>query len=92
MVKGIYVVRDNLAQCALGGPMIFAHDAVAVRFFGDLIKDERSAIAKYPRDHALLRIGTFDEETSIIVPQETISVIITGEAWLAVNQPEAPTS
>lgn len=88
MVKGIYVIRDTLAQTALGGPMVFAHHAVATRFFGDLMRDERSALNKYPNDHALLHVGSFDEETAVVTPADSVTVIITGEAWLALNTPQ----
>lgn len=90
MTKGIYVIRDNIAQTALGGPLVFPHHAVAVRFFGDLAKDQQSVIHKYLDDHSLLYIGTFDEESSKIEPlAEGVETIITGAAWRAAHQPES---
>lgn len=83
MTKGIYVIRDERAETSLGGPLVFPHHAVAVRFFGDLAKDPQSAINKHLNDHTLLYIGTYDEETCVIIPTESVQVILTGEAWAA---------
>lgn len=88
MTKGIYIIRDTVAETAVGGPLVFPHHAVAVRFFGDVAKDPQSVINRYPKDHSLLYIGMFDEQTATITPVETTQVIITGEAWLAMQEQE----
>lgn len=87
MKKSIYVIQDTLANQALGGPLVFPHDAVAVRFFGDIAANPESAVSRYLNDHQLVLLGYFDESECKIEVTEP-QVIITGAAWAAAQNPE----
>lgn len=68
MIRRLYVVRDTLAGSIVGGVVAFAHDAAAVRFFGDAATDPNTAINRHPADHDLLVIGEIDDEAASIRP------------------------
>lgn len=87
MTKGIYIIQDTLANQALGGPLLFAHNAAAVRFFADIASNPESAVFRYLEDHQLVRVATFNESECKIEDTE-FSVVITGAAWKAAQNPE----
>jgi hypothetical protein len=82
--KGIYVVYDRLAQMALGGPLFFAHDGPAVRFFRDVMADKSTSVAKFPQDHVLLKVGEFNEDE---VEASDVQVVMTGTLAAELNAP-----
>ena len=84
--KNLYAVRDNVAQTNVGGIYMFPHDTPAVRFFSDVASDPNTMVARHPKDHALLHIGFFNEDTCELTPTDTVRVVISGEAWLAMQQ------
>lgn len=89
--KNLYAVRDNVAQSNVGGIYMFPHDTPAVRFFNDVALDQNTMVARHPKDHALLHIGVFNEETCEILPVDSVRVVMTGEAWLAMQVPPSST-
>ena len=95
----LYGIRDTLASAFIGTPLLFRHDAPAVRFFMDLAKDEKSAVGQHLSDHELVDLGAFEESTGHVFDQAmqkedgsmlyTASkprVVITGPQLLAASE------
>lgn len=89
MTSNIYAIRDTKAETILGGLHIFKHQAVAIRFFGDLAADPQTNVCRHIADHELVVLGSFDEDSTLIVGFVAPHVIITGTAWKAA-QAEGP--
>lgn len=89
MTKGIYAVRDRVAQEIVGQILLFPHDAVAVRFFQELAEDQNTAIHRHLRDHDLIKCGTYDtQECSVEGMLGGYTVILSGEAVAAMRETE----
>lgn len=92
-MQRVYILWDKLAKDAVGVMKlhIFAHDAAAVRFFGDVLADSQSSLARHPQDYELKCVAQFDaRENEMIKGFKQPQVIITGEQWLAAQpKPEA---
>jgi len=80
MIKGIYVVRDVVANNAVGAPLLFASDAPAIRFFSDACRDPQTMMAKFSDDFQLLHIGDLDEESCECMANGQVRVVITSKA------------
>lgn len=89
----LYSVRDRVANQFIGGVMVFANDAVAVRVFADVAKDSNSVIGGHVADHDLLCVGEFHHEYGVAARGEVVEyegrnffvprVVLTGEAFVA---------
>lgn len=69
MKVGIYGFYDVKSRSYIGdtaGLVLFRHDAVAMRSFGDLCRQEGSIFAKHPDDYEMHRVGEFDTESGQI--------------------------
>lgn len=66
-MMGIYAVRDDEAQ-TFGPAMSHANDAVARRFFSDIVNDATSTVGRYPDQFTLYFLGEYDEVTGVISP------------------------
>lgn len=86
-MKGIYAIRDTLAQALVGGLFLHSHSASAVRFFSDVASDAQTLVSRHIDDHELVFLGTLDEETGAIV-SDAPAVVITGAAWKASQSSE----
>jgi hypothetical protein len=84
----IFAIYDNLAETIIGGLHVFKHDAAAVRFFGDLLADPQTLLARHPADHELFCLGEVYESGVI---NAEVRVVITGAAWLAAQAPSKGT-
>lgn len=84
--KQIYAIRDNTARMIIGGLHLFAHEAAAVRFFGDVAGDPQTMVARHINDHELICCGVLNEETGVI-EDDTAKLVITGAAWKAAQAP-----
>lgn len=84
MTKLLVTIVDLAADMIIGGIHLFAHEAAAVRFFGDLVADSQTMIARHPKDHVLRLVGTIDETTGAITPDSRD--IITGAALAEVQR------
>jgi len=76
----IYGFHDRAASSFIGdtaGLVLFKHDAVALRQFGDLCRQEGSIFAKHPADFELISLGEFDTDTGIIEPWAAPAVLAT---------------
>lgn len=76
MTKLLVTIVDLAADMIIGGIHLFAHEAAAVRFFGDLVADPQTMIARHPKDHVLRLVGSIDENTGVITPE--MRDIVTG--------------
>lgn len=93
-MRFVYAIRDVAAGAIIGGLHVFPHDAVAVRFFGDLCGDPQTMIARHPKDHELIRIARVSDDdcmgTECPLDECGLSVVISGAAWVAAQQPAGP--
>lgn len=86
-MKNLYVVYDKITRDTVGPILVFAHHAPAVRIFTDELANPQT-FGRHPADFDLYQIGTL--ATDADVPELTDinpTVILTGSAWLASQQP-----
>lgn len=65
MKKNVYVVRDIAAKL-YHQPVLSDTDVTALRSFSMACKNPDSFLAKFPADHELWRVGTFDLESGLL--------------------------
>lgn len=65
-VRVVCAVRDNAVE-AFGQPFFVAHVGAASRAFVDDVRTPDSPAAKHPADYDLYEIGSFDDETAVLV-------------------------
>jgi len=70
MTKKVYAIRDCKAQ-VYNTPFFQNSHGEAERSFDQLVKDEKSMVAKYPDDFDLYYIGDYDDQLGTLVPQST---------------------
>lgn len=84
MKYGIYVVYDTKAEAPLVmGPQglhLFPHDAVAIRFFSDLVNDKQTMIHRHPEDYVLKELGFMDDQA---IAASAPRVVVTATALVA---------
>lgn len=85
MKKTIYAIMDTKAETIIGGLHLFAHEAAAIRFFGDIASDAQTMVARHIGDHELIQVGYCDEATGQV--EASLAVVITGAAWKAAQTP-----
>lgn len=74
----VYGFYDKAASTYVGDTaalVLFKHDAVAMRQFGDLCRHENSIFAKHPDDFQLHGLGEFDTESGELVTWVTPVVL-----------------
>lgn len=80
MPRTIIAIIDTLANDILGPLQIFPHDAPAIRMFGDVALDNRTAVHAHVTDYELRAIGVLEDDLTV-TPQHR--VLITGQQWQA---------
>lgn len=82
-MKYIYAIRDRVANDLAGYfPLVCMRtDAQAVRYFGDSIASEKSAMAAHPQDYELVKLGTITDDGRI--NSHDPEIIITGTALVS---------
>lgn len=89
MNQHLYAIRDRIAQELVGRMMYcvmsFNTPAQAARYFADAVNDESSVLNKHPGDYELIHLGTITHDGTIT--PDPISIIITGDALIATQQP-----
>lgn len=78
MHKSIYSIHDMEAKM-YHEPMTFDGDVTAKRFFTSVINDPNTFVGKFPSEHCLEKIGTYDNETGKVMPMTTNEIIMLGE-------------
>lgn len=66
MILQVFSVFDEKAQ-TFGRPMLMVHKGEAIRAFSDVLKDEKTLIAKHPEDYKLYNLGTFDDISGMLI-------------------------
>jgi hypothetical protein len=84
MTVNIYVVYDTVAQSVQGGVHCFPHDAVAIRFFRDVMDAPDTSLNKHPGDYDLLCVGTLNSEGPSLFGFE-VRTILTGASIVTVR-------
>lgn len=69
-----YTVKDTAAEAYLP-PFFMQSRGAALRAFADAVKDPQHQFAKHPEDYFLFEMGTFDEQTGIFTPYETLESV-----------------
>lgn len=89
-MKTIYAIRDRVANDLVGYyPLAtFRTDAQAVRYFGDSIAMEKSALGAHPQDYELVKLGSLEDDGEITPCAPTI--IITGTAIVSMMTDHKP--
>lgn len=94
-MKKLYAIRDDLAM-ELGSPVVhvMAHDAQAIRFFGDVASQRDTSVGRHTKDFSLICLGDVAPDGTVSPEEEggmlTVAprIVLTGEKWLA-SQPVA---
>ena len=87
MIINLYVVFDRVAESVQGGVHCFPHDAVAVRFFRDVMDAPDTSLSKHPADYDLLCLGSLDNDGPALVSLVTRTVL-TGASIVAIRSDE----
>lgn len=66
MLMKAYSVMDVKAK-AYNTPFFMAQDGMALRAFGDLVRDPKTSIHAHPEDYSLFHVGSFDDESGIMI-------------------------
>lgn len=65
----VYSVHDNKAGYYMN-PTVARSNPEAMRSFSDAVKHPESLFNKHPKDFTLVRIGKWDDEKGVIIPDE----------------------
>ena len=66
MVKQVYSFHDSKV-CVYHPLMVLLNDGEARRLAADCVADLQTPMARHPADFRLVRIGTFDDNSGVIV-------------------------
>lgn len=83
----MFAIYDSAAGC-YRSPMFFQSAGLAIRAFGDAVKDDnpKNELHVHAGDFYLRRIGEFEDTTGAIAPLEAPQTLITGDQCLAEQQ------
>ena len=73
MKFSVYAIKDA-ALGTYAAPFTQPNNAVAMRSFGDLANDPNSNLSRHPSDYALVRLGTFDDDTGVFESEEPTTI------------------
>lgn len=62
MILNVYAFYDIKASF-YSAPFFLVHDSLAMRAATDLVADPNTTIGRHPADFALMKLGTFDDQT-----------------------------
>lgn len=65
----LYGIFDRAANLYMEAILCFPADAAARRVFREQLVNPQSQLYKYPTDYELVRFGSFDTVTGLIVPE-----------------------
>ena len=80
-LQNLYQIYDLKAEKVSGPIMPATKDAVALRTFHELLDNKDTTPGQHPGDFQLLYLGYQDEETGIIDPVKTLTVVASGREW-----------
>lgn len=74
MILRVFSVFDA-KLAAYNVPFFARTEADAIRSFGDLVVDPRSRVAQHKEDYSLYCVGTFDDDTGLLVPTSPVCLM-----------------
>lgn len=74
----LYSIRDNLV--AFDFPRVSVNEQAAIRDFAYGINNPDSPASFRPGDYDLYRIGYFDSDKGVIVPEDVPVLVVTGSS------------
>lgn len=79
MTISLYSILDIKANM-YGSIMSFKNDQTAIRSFQEMLisGDSNSMLALYPYDYSLCCLGTFEQDTGVVIGNPYPQIIITG--------------
>lgn len=72
----VYSYRD--IKVAFGGPIVEMNDQTAIRGFAYAINQNEGLMNFSPKDYDLYRIGEFDTEKGILIPEKVPVLVMSG--------------
>lgn len=84
MKKGIYAVRDLVADTIVSGLILETTDAPAIRAFNDALQNPQSALYAHPGDYVLVELGEINLDTGVVIGCTPLT-IATGAALSAIK-------
>lgn len=93
MRTGIYAIRDIVANAIVSGLHLHKADASAIRWFSDILNDEKHLVGAHPRDFSLVLLGhlvELDEDEAEERPFNYVEgapprVVLFGSTWADLN-------
>jgi hypothetical protein len=73
MIHGLFSVRDAATE-TYNITFTAPTNAAAIRQFGDLAQDTNTNVYKHPDDFVLYRVGSWDDDTGTVHPEELIKL------------------
>ena len=87
MKTNIYSIHDSKAR-AYGSPFLLTTDGLAQRSFIQACLSDKTEFAKYPLDYTLFRIGTYDDETAIVMSEAPPEMLLTAMQAMLIAEKE----
>lgn len=78
----VYSYRD--LKVAFGQPIVEMNDQTAIRGFAYAINQNQGLMNFSPKDYDLYRIGEFDAEKGILIPEKVPVLVMSGVSALEV--------
>lgn len=69
----MYVIYDSKAE-VYNRPFFLINDDIALRSALDLIQDTQTDLHRHPADFTMFKIGTYDDQTSIISDDQRTNI------------------
>lgn len=79
MKTNVYAIFDEKAEI-YGTPFFMHNDALAHRAFDDLRNDPGSTLYKHPTEFKLYRIGSFSDDSGLLIPETQPEFIAHGKS------------
>lgn len=86
MKNNLYIIYDKVAKTAFGGTIRVGNDEVARRSFHNALRQKDNPMQGHEKDYCILRIGSMDETTCIIEPQDIPTNVGDGADWIEANK------
>lgn len=74
MEMKIFAIKDSKAGM-FNSPFFQPTHGTAERSFKELLKDPQSFVSKYPEDYDLYYLGTYDDITGVVKPEQPQHVV-----------------
>lgn len=65
----MYAIYDSAAR-AFRAPMFMKSAGLAVRAFTDAVNSPDTELNAHPGDFSLARVGTFEDDSGVVIPEE----------------------